>query len=283
MKYICIFLLFFLMGLRAVSQSIDPYKYVATLQFDNRYQDYLTNKYEQVFPVSYSFNTIQDGNEDGKVDVEDACENSVRYSIGDSIYGTGRTGIANRGPNDQHPALYFHFVKSGEYSIYEYWLYYADNDYLNNHEHDWEKYFVYEKGGTPLYARISSHSKFYLYTWSELEKDEGHVVIGVKGGSHAMDNKNKKGVQIRYNGEVLKRKGRLDAGDKKKFPWKIYSNDKNVTGVIPYLLHPDCFYNGDPIYIAFPVLSNSKEYEKCSHAPWKREEWDTPPSPDKSK
>ena len=148
---------FLWIGFHASAQTIDPCKYIATLQFDNKYQDYLKTKREQLFPVSYTFNTTQDANNDGGITAEDACENIVKYAIGDSIYGTGRTGIAARGPNDQLPAVYFHYVKYDEYEVYEYWLYYADNDYLNNHEHDWEKYFVYVKNNLPVYTRCRFH------------------------------------------------------------------------------------------------------------------------------
>ncbi len=268
---------FLLIVVQAVSQTIQPYRYIATLRFDNRYQDYLISKNESCFPVSFSFNTTQDGNSDGVVNVEDACENIVKYAIGDSVSGKSRTGLPNRGINDQHPAVYFHYVRSGEYDVYEYWLYYADNDYLNNHEHDWEKYFVYIKDNSPVYVWISSHNKFNLFKWSELLKDEEHIVIGVKGGSHAMHGKDKKGVQIRYSGEISKRKGRLDIGDGKKLPWKIYCNDANVKGAISYLQSPNCFFNGDPVYRSFSILSNGNEMDKCSPAPWKRTEWDNPP------
>lgn len=273
------FVLFLLVKVSVFSQVIEPYKYIATLRFDNKYEDYLVFKHEQLFPVSFSFNTIQDGNKDGKTDAEDACENIVKYAIGDSICGLGRSGLLNRGPNDQRPSVYFHFVKSEGYDVYEYWLYYADNDYLNNHEHDWEKYFVYEKNNIPVYVRISSHNKFNLFSWAELLKDDEHAIIGVKGGSHAMHNKDKKGVQIRYNGEISKRAGRLDTGDKKTFPWKVYSNDSDVKNAIPYMQQPDCFFHGDPVYTTVPILSSSKEYGKCSKAPWNREEWDHPPKP----
>lgn len=80
-----LFLLFtFSIGI-TFSQNVDPYKFIATLEFANRYQDYFRTKHEQVFPVSFNFNTLQDGNGDGIIDVEDACENIVRYAIGDSI------------------------------------------------------------------------------------------------------------------------------------------------------------------------------------------------------
>ncbi len=272
---------FFLFGLPASSQTIDPYQYIATLRFDKGHLDYLFWKKERFFPVSFAFNTMQDGNGDGTVNVEDACENIVKYAIGDSVYGTGRTGLSGRGPNDQCPAVYFHFVKSGEYDVYQYWLYYADNDFLNNHEHDWEKYFVYVKDSLPVYVWISSHSKFKMFKWSELGKDQGHIVIGVFGGSHAMDNHDKNGVEIRFNGQVSKRAGRLDFGDGKHFLWKIYSNDSNVKGAIAYVQTTDCFYSGDPAYSSFPALSNGNELEECNPAPWKRKEWKNPPLPEK--
>ena len=258
------------------SQNIDPYKYIATLRFDDRYQDFFKSRHEQVFPVSFLFNSTQDGNTDGVIDVEDACENIVQYGIGDSINGTGRTGLANRGPNDQRPAVYFHFVKCAGYDVYEYWLYYADNDYMNNHEHDWEKYFVYVKRGVPEFVKLGWHHSFNLYKWKELRKDEGHIIIGVGGGSHALSKKNKKGVQIRYNGEVSKNKGRLDVGDHSVLPWRIYTNDTDVNGTIRYIQSPDCFFNGDPVYPNCGKLSCKKEYEKCSKAPWMRREWDDP-------
>ena len=272
-------LFFLLFNFYTFSQSIDPLKFIATLKFDANYQDYFRSKNEQVFPVPFSFNIAQDGNENGIIDVEDACENIVRYAIGDSIYGTGRTGVTKRGPNDQRPAVYFHLCKSGDFDVYEYWLYYADNDFLNNHEHDWEKYFVYVKDGVPLFARISHHHKFYLFSWSELPKNNDHIIIGVGGGSHAMEKNSGKGVTIGYNGEITKNKGRLDFGDGKTFRWRIYSNDVNVAGAINYIQKPDCFFNGDPVYSNFPKLSSHKEYGNCSKAPWMRKEWDHPPMP----
>ncbi len=278
MRFYLLILFLYIFNFSAFTQNIDPYKFIAALQFDNKYQDYFRSKQEQVFPIAFTFNTAQDGNENGAADAEDACENIVQYAIGDSIYGTGRTGIAKRGPNDQRPVVYFHFCRSADFDVYEYWLYYADNDFMNDHEHDWEKYFVYVKNGFPIYARLSHHHKFNLFPWAELQKDDGHIIIGVNGGSHAMGNNKKYGVKIRYNGEISKNSGRLDVGDGAVFPWRIYSNDLNVTGTIKYIQKPDCFFNGDPVYHNVPMLSSSKEYEHCSKAPWMRIEWDAPPS-----
>ncbi|HET6991176.1 MAG TPA: hypothetical protein VFJ43_07630 [Bacteroidia bacterium] len=93
---------------------VTPRYYLATLTFD---------KDETCFPQSFSFNTTQDANKDGKIDVEDNLENLVLYSIGNNISGTGRTGLKNRGPNDQRPAVYFHCDTAGIYQVYEYWFY----------------------------------------------------------------------------------------------------------------------------------------------------------------
>lgn len=53
--------------------------------------------------------------------------------------------------NDQRPAVYWRRkALTGSYSgweVYEYWIYYPDNDWINNHEHDWEYYNVYFQNG----------------------------------------------------------------------------------------------------------------------------------------
>lgn len=273
-----IILFFFFWGTPVIAQNIDPYKFIATLKFDDSYLDYFFRKSEQMFPVSFSFNTNQVGNENNNI--ENACEKIVKYAIGDSIYGTGRTGVFLREPNDQSPSLYFHLAKCDKYEVYEYWLYYADNDYLNDHEHDWEKYFVYVKNNIPLFVGMSSHKKIYFYTWAELPKDDGHIILGVNGGSHAMQNKIQNGVEIRYNGNIHKKSGTLLTGDGKTFPWRIYTNDANVIAAVNYIQKPDCFFGGDPFYYAIPWLSSKNEYKNCNPAPWLRKEWNDPPSPD---
>ncbi len=279
MKICCIALYCLFSSLFCFSQLVDPYQFIATLRFDDYYHDYFKAKQERMFPIAFSFNTTQDGNGDGTVNAEDACENIIPFAIGDSVYGTSITGLKQRGPNNQHPTIYFHLAKCAEYTVYEYWLYYADNDYLNDHEHDWEKYFVYVKDTTPYYVFLGHHTKFNSLTWNELPKDNNHAIIGVNGGSHAMENKNQPGVEIRYNGAVSKREGKLDTGNGKTLPWRIFSNDSNMTGAISYIQQPDCFFNGDPLYGNIIELSSSKEFNKCSKAPWLRLEWDNPPKP----
>jgi hypothetical protein len=223
--------------------------------------------------MSYRFNITQDANSDSVINPEDNLENYVRFAIGDSIYGTGRTGLTDRGPNNQMPALYFHLVKTPHYDVYEYWLYYPDNDWLNDHEHDWEKYYVYAQDTTPFYVYISSHISFTGYSWCEISHDDSHPLIGVDGGSHGMKTGSEDGVKIRYNGDISANNGTLIYGDGFILPWNIFSNDSGLVNVTTFLQSPDTFYYGDPYY-----LTNSNEYGDPNPAPWVRPEWDTPPS-----
>ncbi|KEK20760.1 NPP1 family protein [Bacillus gaemokensis] len=247
----------------SVQASQDPTKFLPTLQFDGT--DW-SDSGEQNFPQAFRFQSYDDNIEHNK-------ENLIRFKIGESVSGIGSTGWQNRGPNDQRPAVYFHSVTKGNYEVYEYWLYYADNDWINDHEHDWEKYFVYLKDGEPTHLLISNHNGYKIKPWSDIPKDNNHPLIGVDGGSHAMKWKSEDGVQIRYNGEISKNNGRLDEGDNSIQQWVIYSND-TLKGVLPYLNKPDIFYYGDPEY-----KLNSNEYGDPRDAPWKRAEWNTPPLP----
>ncbi len=247
----------------SVQTNQNPSNFLATLQFDGT--DWLDSG-EQNFPQAFKFQSYDENIEHNK-------ENLIRFKIGESIFGTGSTGWENRGSNDQRPAVYFHSVTKGEYEVYEYWLYYADNDWINDHEHDWEKYFVYLKNGEPTHLLISNHNSYKIKPWSDIPKDNGHPLIGVDGGSHAMKWKSEDGVQIRYNGEISKNNGRLDEGNNSIQPWIIYSND-TLKGVIPYLNQPDVFYYGDPEY-----KLNPNEDGDPRDAPWKRSEWNNPPLP----
>jgi hypothetical protein len=251
--------------------SINPSLYLATLTFDG---NSLLDGGETNFPISFSFNSKQDANNDGKFDVEDDLENLVLYSIGDSISGTGKTKLTGRKFNDQRPAVYFHFDTVGDYQVYEYWLYYADNDWINNHEHDWEKYFVYVKNNVPQFIRLSHHNSFTTYRWNDFPKEDSTPVIGVHRGSHAMHNFSEDGVKIRFDGKITANKGKLLHGNNEIIPWIIYSNDKNVVGEISFSEMTETFYYGDPSY-AF----NGNESGDGNKAPWKRSEWENPPMP----
>lgn len=204
----------------------------------------------------------------------------------------GITGITNRGPNDQRPAVYFHLAIAGSYTVYEYWFYYAYNPFiLDHHEHDWEKYSVYTEAGIPKFIRISSHRHDHIYVWEKFPKENTHPILRIQGGSHAIKRiKNTQpktaGVNITWLGILTKNKGRLDMGDNQTIPWVIYSNDKNASGVKTYPETPDLFYYGDP-WLARYILSINKHSHKESgdprRAPWKRKDWDSPPLPQKIK
>ncbi len=253
------------------TKSINPQIYIATLTFDG---NSLFDKGETCFPQSFIFNTTQDGNADGKIDIEDNLENLVLYSIGNSISGNGRTGLASRGPNDQRPAVYFHYDTAGTFQVYEYWLYYADNDWINNHEHDWEKYFVYVNDEGPQFIKLSHHNAFTSYSWNAIQREDGFPILGIHRGSHALENKIEDGVRISHDGKVTANKGKLLSGNNETIPWVIFSNDKNVSGVFSFSQTTETFYYGDPVY-----FSNGKELGDPNKAPWKRLEWGSPPMP----
>lgn len=251
--------------------TIHPEKYLATLTFDGK--DGLDNG-ESCFPQSFSFNTTQDANKDGKIDVEDNLENLVLFSIGNNVIGTGRTGLPTRGPNDQRPAIYFHHDTAGTYQVYEYWIYYADNDWINNHEHDWEKYFVYVQNDTPKFIKLSHHKSFTTYNWESFPKEKGCTIIGVHRGSHAMHDYSEDGVKISNDGKIAANNGELRVGDQETIPWIIYSNDTNVFGAIPFLQATEIFFYGDSNY-----FGNRNEFGDPNKSPWERVEWSNPPLP----
>ncbi|HIO72842.1 MAG TPA: hypothetical protein EYN38_07035, partial [Flavobacteriales bacterium] len=251
------------------AQTIDPLDFIATLQFDG---NDLTGQ-ENCFPVSYTFNTFQDGNGIGGNDVEDNLENLVEHAIGNNIYGQSRTHPnpdTTRGPNDQRAAIYFHHVQQANCSVYQYWLYYADNNYLNKHEHDWERYFVYVQNDTPKYLYLSWHSTHNIHPWCLITSYLNHPIIGVDGGSHAMKPQGEDGVEIRYDGLISLNNGTLNSGNGLTIPWVIYSNDSNVINAAAYSQSPSTFSYGDPFY-------QSNEYSDDHDAPWNRAEWDNPP------
>ncbi|MDO8331615.1 MAG: NPP1 family protein [Fluviicoccus sp.] len=253
-----------LLSAPAAHALYNPADLLATLQFDGT--DWFDTG-EQNFPQAYRFTPYD-------ADVEHNKENLIRFKIGGSVTGTGSTGWANRGPNDQRPAVYFHFVQSGGYDVYQYWLYYADNDWLNDHEHDWERYNVYVKNGVPTHVAISQHNGEQMVTWAKMAKDGTHPKIGVDGGAHAMKTGGEDGVQIRYNGAISKNGGRLDAGNGTTQPWVIYSNDVGFAGTTPFTQTPNVFYYGDPAY-----STNSAEFGDLRDAPWIRAEWNSPALP----
>ncbi|MEA2075375.1 MAG: carboxypeptidase regulatory-like domain-containing protein [Euryarchaeota archaeon] len=85
--------------------------------------------------------------------------------------------------------IYYHIVDTGEEIVYEYWFYYAYNDWVNKHYHDWETVYVFVDKATGNVTRVvgSAHEWYvpnnHLFN-PQFEKDE-HVWALVEEGSHA--------------------------------------------------------------------------------------------------
>ncbi len=273
-----LFFIVFLIPFRGVAQSptdsVDAEQYLATMLFGGTCG---VSCPEPNFPQRIDFNTTQDANGDSVVNAEDAMENLIRYAIGDSLIDTGRTGLPGRGPNDQRPAVYFHHIEQYGFDVYQYWHYYADNDWVNNHEHDVQYYFIYEQCGVPLFVLLSYHNFTNVFKWEQIAKDDGHPMFDVEAGSHGYQNStDHNGVRIRYDGKVHERQGKLITQDSITSPWLIFSNDSNVANARSYQAKPDTMYKGDPAY-PFP---NPCEYCDAKASPWWRTAWDSVLKPD---
>jgi len=247
-------------------QQINPTKYLATLYFHDE---------EEFFPVAFNFNTTQDGNGDGNIDVEDNLENYIRGRIGKDIYNESDS-IQLSKPNNQRLAVYFHHsISQDGYDVYEYWYYYAGDIWINKHEHDWETYFVYEQNGVPLYIKYFAHQLCKTFNWTEVVVDgDWHPKITVTCGSHAIRLFNKKNSTdhnwtiIRYDGTIESSKEHLKS--RILNTWMIYSNDVNVTHPFRYKQIPNIFEYGDDCF-------GRGEHDGPRPTPWKRYEWNNPP------
>jgi len=52
--------------------------------------------------------------------------------------------------------IYYHTVDTGEEIVYEYWFYYAYNDWVNKHYHDWETVYVFVDKATGNVTSVST-------------------------------------------------------------------------------------------------------------------------------
>jgi hypothetical protein len=246
-----------------VTAAPNPALYLATLQFDGK--DWF-DAGEKNFPQAFEFTPYDSSIEHNK-------EHLVRFRIGANISGAGSTGLPSVGPNDQRPAVYFHSLYYGGYDIYQYWYYFADSDSGGNHEHDWEKYFVYFKNGAPVKVLLGDGTSHKFVSWLLMPKDSGRPKIGVALGGHGFKTATEDGVKIRYDGLISKNNGRLDQGDGQKIPWVVYTNEP-FAGAIGLPLTTEWFYRGDPAY-----SGNPDDYGDPLHAPWFLPEWNFPPLP----
>jgi hypothetical protein len=285
---------FGLVGVSQADATYYPRNYMASLH----YAGYDFGPIEQVLPVRGSgrvgidslvrlMNTYRDFNSDTQVNPEDDLEMVVPYKIGYPVTGTTKKYyvINSSYPNDQRPAVYFHRVPmSGGYECWEYWLYYADNDVtIDQHEHDWEFYFIYMLNGSPYSTRVSFHGAALWYDWDDWVNNykiesTSHLKLSLEAGYHCFTppyQAIEDGVRIKYDGYVTKRGGRLDYGDNIIFtPW-VFSNDSNLSSVTTYTQAPQSYWGGDSWY------GSSENMGSDIEPPWSRSEgyWDTPPSP----
>ncbi|MBC8520774.1 MAG: carboxypeptidase regulatory-like domain-containing protein [Methanomicrobia archaeon] len=85
--------------------------------------------------------------------------------------------------------IYYHTVDTGEEIVYEYWFYYAYNDWVNKHYHDWETVYVFVDKATGNVTRVvgSAHVGGFINNMLENPQLEVGVHVGVliEGGSHA--------------------------------------------------------------------------------------------------
>lgn len=90
----------------------------------------------------------------------------------------------------EKPICYYNLVSYDDFKVYEYWFYYAYNDYkyyslrINDvHEHDFEYVFVWiNNDGHPFYLVTSMHLWILRYHYS---KDD-HPFVYVERGGHGM-------------------------------------------------------------------------------------------------
>jgi hypothetical protein len=256
------------------NETVNPNKYLPTLTFQ---EGGFMKVSEKNFPIAIDFNTSQDANNDGKFDVEDNIENMILYVIGDNVRGKGRTGLENRGPNNQSPAVYFNYAETYSHNVYQYWYYYGENSHIENHEHDWESVFIYERDTVPVVVQLTSFGRLVNYDWKEFQQDDGHIVLGVRRGDHSFTNKPKEGVVIRYNGEIHAQDGYLYEGSGKVMPWSIYSSKDFVVNAILFdEAKTTKFHYGDEAY-----PRSGKEMDMARKAPWRRRRWRRPRKKDK--
>jgi len=248
---------------------VDPLKYIPTLTFQ---EGGFLKTSEKNFPISINFNTHQDANGDGNLDPEDNIENMILYAIGEAVKGNGRTGLSNRGPNNQSPAVYFNYAETFSHNVYQYWYYYGENSHLENHEHDWESVFVFERDTLPVMVQMTSFGKLTNLQWNAFQKDEEHLVLGVRRGDHSFTTSPKNGVVIRYNGEIHAQQGVLNEGHGKMIPWTVYSSKDFTTNTTVFDEGKTTkFYYGD---VAYP--RSGKEFDTERKAPWRRRRWRRP-------
>jgi hypothetical protein len=85
--------------------------------------------------------------------------------------------------------IYYHTVDTGEEVVYEYWLYYAYNNWRNEHYHDWETVYVFVDKSTEEVTRVVASAHTDAVPNNDLFNPQfaagEHAGILVEEGSHA--------------------------------------------------------------------------------------------------
>jgi hypothetical protein len=141
--------------------------------------------------------------------------------------------------------IYYHTVDAGEEIVYEYWFYYAYNNWINKHYHDWETVYVFVDKSTEEVTRVvaSAHGE---ETPNNVLEDpqfvEGeHAGILIEGGSHAScTDRNNNGL---FEREIDITNGYILELGLYPFAWGILDRDQNDVLLEYKITHHSPYYN----------------------------------------
>lgn len=136
--------------------------------------------------------------------------------------------------------VYHHTVDTGDEIVYEYWFYYAYNNWTNQHYHDWETVYVFvdKSTGEVTRAVASAHTdEIPNNVFENPQFAEGeHAGILVEGGSHAScTDGNNNGI---FEREIDITNGYVPELGIPPFAWGILDRDQN-DAVYGYRITPD--------------------------------------------
>ncbi len=126
-------------------------------------------------------------------------------------------------------SIYYHTVDTGDEIVYEYWFYYAYNNWTNKHYHDWETVFVFVDKATGNVTRVvaSAHTDVVPnndYFNPQFEEGE-HAGILVEEGSHAScTDRNNNGL---FERAIDITNGYIPEPGLPPFAWGIWDRDQN--------------------------------------------------------
>lgn len=91
-----------------------------------------------------------------------------------------------RGDGPSAPVYWQYYDKGdGHTGAFVYWLFYSYNNFINNHEGDWERVAVQVKDGKPDGLTFWKHNEGPCRVdWADVDKHDGHPVTYSAAGSH---------------------------------------------------------------------------------------------------